>query len=601
MAREQRKLAAIVAADVVGYSRLMGRDESGTLARLRKNRSEHLDPALTRYGGRLVKLTGDGALIEFGSAVDALSAAIEFQQAMAEANADQPADAALVFRMGLHLGDLIVDGDDLHGDGVNVAARLEGEAPAGGIVISRTVHEAVTGRVKATFVDLGSLALKNIERPVQAFGVTWERSDWQLPATSEVAAAPAPAPQVPLPLPDKPSIAVLPFQNMSGDPEQEYFADGVVEDIITALSRAKSLFVIARNSSFAYKGKSPDIRDVGRDLGVRYVLEGSVRKAGRRVRITGQLIDATSGSHILADRFEGDLEDIFELQDQVASHVVGAIAPAIERAEIERAKRKTANLQAYDYLLRCRANLYRMKPEANREALLQAREAVALDPEFALGHAVIALACNQATAFGWVAISSPDVEEASRAIRRALELDSNDATVLAWCGQTLLFPLGQKEEGAALLDLAVKIDPNLAFAWASHAASRLALGDPQAAIGDLERALRLSPLDYLKAYSLTLMVRALNLSGAPDKALPFAAEALRLRPRFPWAHIDAVVAHVLSGHLDQARRMLGEYRQSPFLAKSYASLSEIRTVRGAISDAGLKIYAEALRQAGMPE
>src|SRR5215467_1628662 len=239
LAREQRKLAAIVAADVVGYSRLMGRDESGTLARLRKNRSEHVDPVLAKYGGRLVKLTGDGALIEFASAVDALSAAIEFQQAMAEANADLPTDAALVFRMGLHLGDLIVDGDDLYGDGVNIAARLEAEAPAGGILISRTVHEAVTGRVKATFGDLGSLALKNIERPVQAFSVKWDPSDWQLPMTSKVAVALERGSQTPPPLPDKPSIAVLPFQNMSGDPEQDYFADGVVEDIVTALGRAK--------------------------------------------------------------------------------------------------------------------------------------------------------------------------------------------------------------------------------------------------------------------------------------------------------------------------------------------------------------------------
>ena len=283
LAREQRKLAAIIAADVVGYSRLMGRDESGTLARLRKNRSEHLDPVLAKYGGRLVKLTGDGALVEFASAVDALSAAIEFQQAMAEANSDQPADTALVFRMGLHLGDLIVDGDDLYGDGVNVAARLEGEAPAGGILISRNVRDAVAGRVKATFEDLGGLSLKNIERPVRAFRVHWEASDWRTQAAPEVPVAPAVTsqPPTPLPLPDKPSIAVLPFQNMSGDPEQEYFVDGMVEDIITGLSRFKSLFVIARNSSFTYKGKSPDIRQVGRDLGVRYVLEGSVRKAAQ--------------------------------------------------------------------------------------------------------------------------------------------------------------------------------------------------------------------------------------------------------------------------------------------------------------------------------
>src|SRR5215216_3166607 len=256
----------------------MGRDESGTLARLRKNRSEHLNPVLAKYGGRLVKLTGDGALVEFASAVDALSAAIEFQQAMAEANSGLPTDAALVFRMGLHLGDLIVDGDDLYGDGVNVAARLEGEAPAGGILISRNVRDAVAGRVKAAFEDLGGLSLKNIERPVQAFSVRWEKSDWQMQVTSGATVAPSIAPQASLSLPDNPSIAVLPFQNMSGDPEQEYFADGVVEDIITALSRFKSLFVIARNTSFTYKGRAVDVKQVGRELGVRYVLEGSVRK-----------------------------------------------------------------------------------------------------------------------------------------------------------------------------------------------------------------------------------------------------------------------------------------------------------------------------------
>ena len=240
-----------------------------------------------------------------------------------------------MFRVGLHLGDLIVDGDDLYGDGVNVAARLEGEAPAGGILISRTVHEAVTGRLKATYDDLGSLALKNIERPVQAFGVRWDASDWQVLVTEETVSSPAP-----LPLPDKPSIAVLPFQNMSGDPEQEYFVDGLVEDIITGLSRFKSLFVIARNSSFAYKGKSPDIRQVGLALGVRYVLEGGVRKAANRVRITGQLIDASTGTHLWADRFDGALEDIFELQDRITASVVGIIAPTVERAEIERVRGK---------------------------------------------------------------------------------------------------------------------------------------------------------------------------------------------------------------------------------------------------------------------
>ena len=389
LAREQRKLAAIVAADVVGYSRLMGRDESGTLARLRKNRSEHLDPVLTKYGGRLVKLTGDGALVEFASAVDALSAAIEFQQAMAEANSDQPADTALVFRMGLHLGDLIVDGDDLYGDGVNIAARLEAEAPAGGIVISRTVHEAVTGRVKATFDDLGSLALKNIERPVQAFSVKWEPSDWQLPVTSEVTVAPATAPQVPLPLPDKPSIAVLPFQNMSGDPEQEYFTDGITEDIITELSRFHSLFVIARNSSFSYKGKSPNIQQVGTELGVRYVLEGSIRKSANRIRVTAQLIDTFTGNHIWAERYDRVLEDIFAVQEEVTRAIVAAIAPQIETTEQSKAaRRRPDNLRAYEIAVLAWAHAWQGRANSDQvlfdQAIREARDALAIDPSSVL-------------------------------------------------------------------------------------------------------------------------------------------------------------------------------------------------------------------------
>jgi TolB-like protein/class 3 adenylate cyclase len=287
MAREQRRLAAIIATDVVDYSRLMGRDESGTLARLREHRKLRFEPTLARHGGRLVKLTGDGALVEFTSAVDALAAAIEFQQTMGAVNRDQPKDTAVVFRVGVHLGDLIVDGDDLYGDGVNVAARLEAQSPVGGIVISGDVYNAVAGRLKATFDDLGSLALKNIERPVQAFRVEWDAADWKtMGADAPELAIPAEPTTSTLALPDKPSIAVLSFQNMSGDPDQEYFADGIVEDIITALSRFKSLFVIARNSSFTYKGKAVDIKQVGRELGVRYVLEGSVRKGGDRLRIT---------------------------------------------------------------------------------------------------------------------------------------------------------------------------------------------------------------------------------------------------------------------------------------------------------------------------
>ncbi|HYD07291.1 MAG TPA: adenylate/guanylate cyclase domain-containing protein, partial [Reyranella sp.] len=379
---EQRKLAAVLAADVVGYSRLMGRDEAGTLARLKEHRVQRLEPALARNGGRLVKLTGDGALAEFGSAVNALRAAIEFQQAVDQGNAMLPEERRIVFRVGLHVGDLIVDGDDLYGDGVNVAARLEGEAPPGGIVVSGALHEAAAGKLPADFVDLGRLSLKNIDRPVQAYRVTigGERSS---PASAPAA--------VPLPLPDKPSIAVLPFQNMSGDPEQDYFADGIVEDVITALSRTKSLFVIARNSSFSYKGKSPDVRQVGRELGVRYVLEGSVRKAGSRVRITGQLIDAQSGAHLWADRFDGALEDIFALQDEVASRVVVAVVPSLEQPEMERTSSKTTDsLAAYDCSLRGWGLINQPSYENNVKAQQYFEQAVRLDPKFALAWAQIA-------------------------------------------------------------------------------------------------------------------------------------------------------------------------------------------------------------------
>src|SRR5258708_1976397 len=355
----------------------MGRDENGTLVRLKGHRTERLEPALARHGGRLVKLIGDGALVEFTSAVGALGAAIEFQQAMAEANRNEPTDAAIVFRIGVHLGDLIVEGDDLYGDGVNIAARLEAQAPPGGIIVSRTVHEAVAGRLKATFEDLGSLALKNIERPIGAFRVAWESADWPV---SELATTAMPmATDGPPPLSDKPSIAVLPFQNMSGDPEQEYFVDGLVEDIITGLSRSKALFVIARNSSFTYKGRAVDVRQVGRELGVRYVLEGSVRKAGGRLRITGQLIEAENGVHLWADRFDGDLADIFELQDQITTQVIGAIAPRLELAEIERARRKTTNLDAYYYYLQGWAAMLCFSHQGSQEqpALLDNAIAVA--------------------------------------------------------------------------------------------------------------------------------------------------------------------------------------------------------------------------------
>jgi adenylate cyclase len=341
--RIERRLAAILAADVAGYSRLMGADEEGTLARLNAHRREFLEPTIAEHRGRIVKRTGDGILLEFGSAVDAARCAIETQRGMAQRNADVPADRRIEIRIGIHVGDIIIEEGDIFGDGVNIAARLEGIAEPGGISISEDAWRQVQGKVAANFVDIGEQSLKNIGRSVRVY-----RLD---PAPKDVGTPEARRPI--LALPDKPSIAVLPFQNMSGDPEQEYFVDGMVEDIITGLSRFKWLFVIARNSTFTYKGRPVDINQVGRELGVRYVLEGSVRKAGGRVRITTQLVEAETRTHIWGERYDRAIDDIFAVQDDITISTVAAIEPSLRQAEIERAKRKRPeNLDAYDLVLR---------------------------------------------------------------------------------------------------------------------------------------------------------------------------------------------------------------------------------------------------------
>jgi len=367
-----RRLAAIAVADVVGYSRLMEADETGTLAALKDRQKAILEPTVRAHGGRIVKVMGDGVLIEFASAVNAVKAALELQDKFAEANEALPDNRRIVLRIGINLGDVIGEGTDIYGDGVNIAARLEGLAEPGGVCVSDKLHAELRGKIDAFFEDAGEQQLKNIASPVRVY-----RHRVSVQRVSALTLA----------LPDKPSIAVLPFQNMSGDPEQEYFADGMVEEIIIALSRMRWLFVIARNSSFTYKGRNVDVKQVGRELGVRYILEGSVRKAANRVRITGQLIDTSTGSHLWADRFDGGLEDIFDLQDQVTASVVGAIAPKLEQAEIERSRRKpTENLDAYDYYLRGLAAWHQWSKDANTEALSSFYRAINLDPSPGLGY-----------------------------------------------------------------------------------------------------------------------------------------------------------------------------------------------------------------------
>ena len=358
--RVARKLAAIIAADVVGYSRLMEADEAGTLARLKALRTDYLNSKVAEYGGRVVKTTGDGTLIEFPSVVGAVQHAIDVQREMARRNAAEPSGQRIELRMGINLGDVIIDGDDIYGDGVNVAARLEGLAEPGGICVSDVVHRSVAGKVDAQFDDMGAQALKNIQTPVQAFRVSFGRGDVRsVPVLTQG---------------DRPSIVVLPFANMSGDPEQEYFSDGISEDVITDLSKLPGLRVIARNSSFVYKGKHVNVQQVGRELGIRYVLEGSVRKSGNRIRVTAQLIDATTAAHLWADRYDRDLSDVFAVQDELTGNIVAAIAPALRRDGINGQRRRpTDNLEAYELFLRGREQQDRKSTRLNSSHIQKSR------------------------------------------------------------------------------------------------------------------------------------------------------------------------------------------------------------------------------------
>jgi adenylate cyclase len=418
--RIESRMAAILAADVAGYSRLMSQDEAGTLQALTAHR-EVMDRLIADHGGRIANTAGDSVLAEFASAVDAVQCAAQVQEALAAASQDTPEEKRLQFRIGVHVGDVMVRGGDLLGDGVNIAARLESIAAPGGICISDATYGSVRKAVPLTFTDLGPQKLKNIDEPVRAYALSPGSS---IPAGTASAASP--------PLPKKPSIAVLPFNNMSGDPDQGYFADGIVEDIITALSRVRWLFVIARNSSFTYKNKSIDARQIGRELGARYLLEGSIRKAGQRIRISGQLLEAATGAHLWADRFDGEISEIFELQDLIATRVVIAVEPSLRSAETERAQRKpTDNLDAYDLYLRAlpAINVYTRAGFEEAEGLL--RRAVALDPAYADALAALAECLVRMVVNGWAADKQASTAEACALAGRAVTADPENASVLA--------------------------------------------------------------------------------------------------------------------------------------------------------------------------
>jgi len=586
--RVERRLAAILAVDVAGYSRLMGADEEGTLAALRAVRRELGDPKIAEHRGRIVKTTGDGLLAEFASVVDAVRCAVEVQREMIARNAAAPAERRIEFRMGINLGDIIIEDGDIFGDGVNIAARLEALAEPGGICLSAAAHEHVRDRLDIAFDDLGEQQVKNIARPVRTYAVA-------LGASSR-ATLPAGAP---LPLPDKPSLAVLPFQNLTGDPEQEYFVDGMVEEITTAIARLPWLFVIARNSAFTYKGKAVDVKRVAQELGVRYVLEGSVRKAGNRVRITGQLIDTATGAHIWADRFDGALDDIFDLQDQVASNVAGAIEPKLRQSEIERASRKpAANLSAYDLYLRALAQSYRFTEEGVAEAVLLARQALAIDPSYAPAAAMVGWCRMLQRVQGWGALAADDVAEACRLARQALEAERDDADTISQAAWTLLLLANEAAMAASVLDRALALNPNAAHAWSARGHIHALRNQPEAAIEAIERARRLSPFDPYTFFCAQIIALAHLAARRFEQAIEWADRALHDQPRFVSAMRFKVVANAHLGRLDAAR----------------AELSRALAIDPKLTIAGYREYARShqapeilellvtgLRLAGLPE
>jgi adenylate cyclase len=577
-----RRLAAILAADVAGYSRLIGVDEEGTLARLKTHRRELIDPKIAEHRGRIVKTTGDGLLVEFASVVDALRCASEVQTAMATRNAAAPADSRIEFRVGIHMGDIVVEDGDIFGDGVNIAARLEGLADPGGICVSARVQEDAASMLDLAFEDIGEPELKNIARPVRVFRVGAKR----VVQPSEPPAA--------LPLPDKPSVAVLPFTNMSSDPEQEFFADGIAEDVITALSRFPSLFVIARNSCFTYKGRAVDVKQVGRELGVRYVLEGSLRKAGSRIRVTVQLIEAESSKHVWAERYDRDLADIFAVQDEITEAVTIAIAPAIAGAEQQRALRKpNGSLDAWAAYQRGLWHAGKASAEDNALAQKFFQQAIDRDPNFAGGYKGLALAQTQSAFVYGTRNLSEGLRSAEALARRAVALDGADAEARSALGRTL-WVKGDYEGARTEAERALATSPNLADAHGTLAAALIFAGRPREGLVALERSLRLEPRGPTSATRLQQIAISLYFCHEYEAAIAAAKRTIRLYPEFPNTYRWLAAALGQTGPPEEAREALEK-------AISFAPADFDMYVRQRVPWHRLEDYAhmlEGLRKAG---
>src|ERR1700723_721974 len=538
--RVDRRLAAVLAADVAGYSRLMGLDEEGTLATLKSFRKTLVDPSIAAHRGRIVKTTGDGVLVEFASAVDAARCAVEIQRGMAVQNADVPKDLRIEFRIGIHVGDIIIDDNDIFGDGVNIAARLEGIAEPGGICVSDDAHRQIRGKIDIAFDDIGEQTLKNIVEPMRA---------WHIRLAGEAAPAirssPPPTRVQDLALPDKPSVVVLPFDNMSPEAGQDYLADGIVEAITAALSCIRSFFVIARRSAFTYKGRATNGRDIGKELGVAYSLEGSLQKVGNRLRIIVQLIETEGGAHVWSSRFDAAIDEFFDLEDRITQQVAGALQPSIRIAEIKRSRRKRPqDLGCYDYPMRAMPHVWTLERDESTKALELLEKALTIDPEYPLALVLAGWCHAQRAVYTWV-----DDIEGSQAVARSLaeraaDLSGDDPLVLAVLGAVHTFV---RNHGTArvLLERALALDPNCAWAW-----SRLGWIDnysdqPNDAIEKFERALRLSPIDPMNFNNYAGIGSAHEISQDYDKAATLYLRALEEQPNARWIYRN--LASTLSG------------------------------------------------------
>jgi adenylate cyclase len=589
--RVERRLAAVLAADVAGYSRLMGRNEERTLSELKAVRKTLVDPSIATNRGRIVKTTGDGMLVEFASAVDAARCAVEIQREMTQQNADVPPELRIELRIGIHVGDIIIDDNDIFGDGVNIAARLEGIAEPGGVCISDDAHRQIRGKIDIAFDDLGEQTLKNIAEPMRA---------WHIRLAGE--AAPAIRPDASsirvqdLALPDKPSIVVLPFDNMSAEPGQEYLADGIVEAITAALSCIRSFFVIARSSAFTYKGRATNARDIGKQLGVAYLLEGSVQKAGNRLRIIVQLIETEGGAHVWSSRFDGALDEFFDLQDRITEQVAGALQPSIRIAEIERSKRKRPQeLGSYDYTMRAMPHVWALEKEESARALELLEKALAIDPDYPLALSLAGWCHAQRSVYTW----SDDVVKSQVMARslaeRAAEMSGDDPVILTVLGTVHTFV---RNHGTArvLLERAVTLDPNAAWAWSRLGWLENYADQSRRAIENFERALRLSPVDPMNFNNYVGLGSAREIAKEYDEAAALYQRALEERPNAGWLYRHLASSLSGAGRIAEARQALAE----TMLRYPDLTISKFKQAM-VFSATTMNHVAENLRKVGLPD